>query len=87
MVWFLSLADVSYGEHRLRLSLHKDLDTPRVIVEKDFFSEGPLKVLNLISEIQNLEFPQPGDYNVTVEIDDQTLLVNTLYLREQSDHG
>jgi hypothetical protein len=46
--------------------------------ERDFESQSPLHRINLINEIRNLSFPQPGEYSLLVEVDDEPLLATSL---------
>ncbi len=48
------------------------------LLERPFESLDPVQRINLINEISNLCFPQPGEYCIVVEIDDEPLLVTTL---------
>jgi len=47
-------------------------------LERPFEGQSPLHRINLINEIRNLSFPQPGDYSLLVEIDDEPLLATSL---------
>lgn len=74
MVWFLTITDCSPGEHKIRLSMGLDPTAMAVLMERPFLSESPLHRINLLNEFRNLTFPQPGDYSILVEIDDEPLL-------------
>jgi hypothetical protein len=78
MVWFLTITDCAPGPHRIRISLGLDAASPQPLIERPFESHSPLHRINLINEIRNLPFPQPGDYSIVVEIDDEPLLVTNL---------
>ena len=78
MVWFLAITDVAAGTHRMKISMGKDLDDPKQLIERVFESQGPLVRINLINEIHNLSFPGPGDYSILIEIDDEALLATSL---------
>lgn len=78
MMWFLTLTDVPVGNHRLRVLFGLDLNHPKEIVAREFESQSPLQRINLINEIRNLGFEQPGDYSITIEVDDEPLLVTSL---------
>jgi hypothetical protein len=43
-----------------------------------FESRSPLHRINLINDLQGLEFQQPGVYAITVEVDDDPILVTSL---------
>ena len=82
MVWFLSLSDVPIGEHDLKISIGLPMDEKNVVVKRKFQSKSPLHRLNLINEIQNLQFNAPGNYSVIIEIDDEHVLVASLSVTE-----
>jgi len=78
MVWFLSLSDVQVGDHSLKISIGLPMNEKKVIVERKFESQSPLHRLNLINNIQNLQFNEPGNYSIIIEIDDEHVLVTSL---------
>jgi len=78
MIWFLSLTDCAPGPHRIRISMGLDATNPQPMIERPFESFSPLHRINLINEIRNLVFPQPGEYSILVEIDDEPLLATNL---------
>lgn len=78
MVWFLTLADCSAGPHRLRIALGLDPTKVAPLIDRPFESPGPIHRLNLINEIRNLSFPQPGDYSIVIEVDDEPILVTSI---------
>ena len=78
MVWFLTITDVAAGTHRMKISMARELDEPKPLIERVFESQGPLVRINLINEIHNLCFSEPGDYSILIEIDDETLLATNL---------
>ncbi len=78
MIWFLSLSDVGVGKHVLRISMGEPLEPPRPVLQREFESRSPLHRINLINEIQGMVFSKPGDFAITVEIDDEPILVTTL---------
>ena len=82
MFWFLTLTDVSVGAHSLKISFGLPLENPKTFVNRNFESKSPLTRINLINEIQNLRFDQEGDYSITVEVDDEPLLVTSLMVTE-----
>jgi hypothetical protein len=82
MVWFLTLTDLKPGTHQLRLSYGTDMESIRKLVERPFESRSPLDKVNLINELRNLVFPEPGTYQILIEVDDQPLLVNSLTVSE-----
>ncbi len=78
MTWFMALTDVAAGPHVMRISMGLDPTDPKPLIERPFESQGPLNRINLISEIHNLSFQQPGEYSILIEIDDEPLLATSL---------
>jgi hypothetical protein len=78
MMWFLSIADVPPGEHKLRISMGLDPTKLAPLIERPFKSESPLQRINLINDIRNLTFAAPGDYSLLIEIDDEPLLMTSI---------
>ena len=79
MIWFLTISDCAAGRAQ---AAH--LDGPRCHAIRSrcssapFESQSPLHRINLINEIRNLSFPQPGDYSLLIEIDEEPLLATNL---------
>jgi hypothetical protein len=82
MVWFMTLTDVAAGPHKMRISMGLDPTDPKPLIERPFESQGPLIRINLINEIRNLTFQQPGEYSILIEIDDEPLLATSLTVAE-----
>lgn len=78
MVWFLTLSDVPTGKHKIKISLGLDPANTQPLIDRTFESQGPLQRINLINEIRNLTFPQPGDYGLLIEVDDELLLATNI---------
>lgn len=78
MIWFLTITDCSPGAHKLRISMGLDPSSLQQLLERAFESQSPLHRINLINEIRNLTFPQPGEYGLLIEIDDEPLLATNL---------
>lgn len=78
MMWFLTLSDVPVGHHKIRILFGFSLQDPKEIVARDFESKSPVQRINLINEIRNLRFDKAGDYSITIEIDDEPILVTSL---------
>lgn len=78
MVWFLTLTDVKPGRHTIKLSLSLDPTRPAEIINREFESHSPLHRINLINEMRNLRFEEPGDYSILIEVDDEPLLATSL---------
>lgn len=88
MIWFLTLADVSVGRHQLVISLGLQMETPTPLIRREFESRSPLHRINLINEIQGLAFEAAGNYAITVEVDDEPILVtNLLVSGPMTSHG
>jgi hypothetical protein len=82
MVWFMTLTDVAAGSHRMRISVGLDPTDPKPLIDRTFESQGPLVRINLINEIRNLVFQEPGEYAILIEIDDEPLLATNLVVGE-----
>jgi hypothetical protein len=78
MVWFLTLSDVPAGDHKIKISLGIDATNTKPLIERTFQSQSPLQRINLINEIRNLSFPQPGEYSIIIEVDDDPLLATSI---------
>jgi hypothetical protein len=78
MVWFMTLTDVQPGSHRIKLSMGLDPTNPTELIHRQFESQSPLHRINLINELHNLRFDQPGDYSIVIEVDDETILATNL---------
>jgi len=78
MVWFITLTDVSPGKHRIKLSIGLDPMNPVELIHREFESQSPLHRINLINELHNVRFEQPGDYSIVLEVDDEPILATSL---------
>ncbi len=78
MIWFMTLADCAAGTHKVRILLGLEPTQLQPLLERTFESPGPLQRINLINEIRNLTFPQPGDYSIVIEVDDEPILATSL---------
>ena len=78
MVWFLTLTDLKPGKHQLRLSYGQSMESVNKLVEREFESRNPLDKVNLINELRNLRFEEPGVYQILIEVDNEPLLVTSL---------
>jgi hypothetical protein len=78
MFWFLTLSDMPAGKHTIRIAIGVDPTKMRTILEREFESAGPLQRINLINEINNLNFDEPGDYSIVIEVDDEPLLATDI---------
>jgi len=78
MMWFITLTDVQMGKHTIRILFGLNLENPKEVVSQQFESQSPLQRINLINEIRNLAFESAGDYSITIEVDDEPILVTSL---------
>lgn len=78
MVWFMTLTDVQPGKHRIKLSMGLNPANPAELIHREFESQSPLHRINLINELHNLRFEQPGEYSIVIEVDDDTILATGL---------
>ncbi len=78
MVWFLTLTDCAPGPHSMRLSMGLEPTAMKVLLDRPFESQSPLHRINLINEIRNLTFVEPGDYAILVEVDDEPILATNM---------
>jgi hypothetical protein len=78
MIWFLTISDVPAGEHKIRISMGMDPTKMAPLIDRTFESQSPLQRINLINEIRNLTFPQPGDYSIIIEVDEEPLLATSI---------
>ena len=51
---------------------------PAELLHREFESQSPLHRINLINELRNLRFEQPGDYSILIEVDDDPILATSL---------
>lgn len=77
MYWFITLTDVQIGEHSLKASLGMPGEPPLMQFERKFQSQSPVHRIHLINDIKNLQFSQPGDYSLVLEINDDLILATT----------
>ncbi len=78
MVWFLTLTDVSPGKHQIRILMGLDPTNPSELINREFESQSPLHRINLINELGNLKFQQPGEYSILIEVDDEPILATSM---------
>lgn len=78
LFFLLTLAGLSAGKHNLKIALGLPMEEQKVVVQRDFEVAGPMQKMNLLSEIQGLAFPVPGDYAISIDIDDENLIVTSL---------
>jgi hypothetical protein len=78
MIWFLTLTDCSPGKHLIKISVGLDMEHMQPVIQRDFESQSPLHRINLINEMRNCRFEQPGDYSILIEVDDEPLLVTSM---------
>ena len=78
MVWFLTLTEVSIGHHRIVISMGLHMENLKPVIDREFESRSPLHRINLINELQGLAFDAPGIYAITVEVDNDPILVTSI---------
>lgn len=78
MVWFLTLSDVPTGKHTIKITMGLEATSMQPLIERTFESQSPLQRINLINEIRNLSFPQPGEYSIIIEVDEDPLLATSI---------
>jgi hypothetical protein len=78
MIWFLTISDVPAGQHKIKISMGTEPTQLTPLIDRTFESQSPLQRINLINEIRNLSFAQPGDYSIMIEVDDELLLATSL---------
>jgi len=82
MVWFLTVTDVPVGEHILRIRFGPNMEDMKTLLEQPFKSQNPAHRINLINEIQNLTFSQPGEHSIIVEVGDEPVLATSLTISQ-----
>jgi hypothetical protein len=60
------------------MSMGLDPTNPAELLHREFESQSPLHRINLINELRNLRFEQPGDYSIVIEVDDDPILATSL---------
>lgn len=78
MVWFMTLTDVQPGKHRVKISMGLDPTRLSELIHREFESGSPLHRINLINELSNLTFSQPGDYSILIEVDEEPILATSM---------
>lgn len=78
MVWFMTLTDVAHGKHRVKISMGLDPTRLSELIHREFESGSPLHRINLINELSNLTFSQPGDYSILIEVDEEPILATSM---------
>lgn len=78
MIWFLTISDVPAGNHKIKISMGLEPTNLSPLIDRTFDSQSPLQRINLINEIRNLSFSQPGDYSIIIEVDEEPLLATSL---------
>jgi hypothetical protein len=75
MFWFLILTELSEGEHTLKISMGLPAEEPVLTAERSFQAQNPLQRVHLVNEIKNARFERPDNYAVTIEVDNDPILV------------
>ena len=82
MIWFMTLTDCAPGQHTMKISIGLEPTNMMKVIERQFESRSPVQRINLINELRNCSFPQAGDYNILVEVDDEPVLATNLPVTE-----
>lgn len=80
---YLGLTELKEGEHRVKIELSY-FDTGYKILNVDQLiqSPGPLEVLELNMCFNRVSFPEPGDAQILVSLNDTILLSRKLVLKK-----
>jgi hypothetical protein len=78
MILFLTIAGLREGKHKLEISVGLPMEDMKPVVKNEFESQNPLQRINLINEVQGMVFEKPGQYAVSIDIDDDNVLVTTM---------
>jgi len=78
MVFFLTVAGLREGKHQLKITMGLPMEEQKTLVDREFEAQSPLQRISLINEFQGLGFDAPGQYAISIDIDDETLLVSAL---------
>ncbi len=78
MVFFLTVAGLREGKHKLKISMGLPMEELKTLVDNEFESKGPLQRINLINELNGIAFGGPGQFAISIDIDDENLLVTSL---------
>ena len=78
MIFYLTIAGLREGKHTLEISLGLPMEEQKSVVKREFDSQNPLQRISLISEVQGLGFEKPGQYAISIDIDEENLIVTTL---------
>ncbi|HLP01615.1 MAG TPA: hypothetical protein VK178_12340 [Opitutaceae bacterium] len=82
MIWFMTITDCEPGQHTMKISIGLEPTNMMKVIERQFESRSPVQRINLINELRNCSFPQAGDYNILVEVDDEPVLATNLPVTE-----
>jgi len=82
MIWFLTVSDCTPGKHTMKISIGLEPTNMMKVIEREFESHSPMQRISLINELRNCSFPQAGDYNILVEVDDDVVLATHLSVTE-----
>lgn len=77
----LTITDVPVGKHSLKISMGYSTEEPKEILNQEFESKSPLQRINLVHLFRNVEFPQPGEMAINIEVDEQPLLLTSLMIQ------
>ncbi|HNX04330.1 MAG TPA: hypothetical protein PKI32_02450 [Opitutales bacterium] len=77
MLFLLTIAGLREGKHRLKITMGLPMEPQQTLVDREFESPGPMQKINLLSEMQGLGFNAPGNYAISIDIDDENLFVTS----------
>ena len=84
MIWYLSLVEVPQGKHNLKIyfGVLPSEEEPKLIIDRDFESQGAHKRINVINDIKSLYFDEPNSYSIIIEIDGEVVFVDTFAVQD-----
>lgn len=88
MVWFLSLSELTKGEHHLKMSIADptgELDT-KVVIDRHFHAPDPLARVNLVNDVHRLKFLEAKNYSIVIEVDDEIVFVDSFRIKYHAEY-
>ena len=84
MIWYLALVEIPQGKHNLKIyfGIIPSEEEPRLIIDREFESQGAHKKINVINAIKSLSFDKPNSYSIIVEIDGEVVFVDTFVVQD-----
>ena len=78
MIFFLTIAGLREGKHKLNITMGLPMEEQKSVVKNEFESKNQLQRINLVSEIQGMVFEKQGQYAISIDVDDDNILVTAL---------